>query len=246
MTRSLTTWTALFAMLLCLGCPGSKTGASGKTSAAKSGADAKTAAPATPTARGKTHDNRTWALYEPADKPAGKRPVLVAFHPGANWRLMIQRWGPVADKLGWFVLASKTSKNGMDMAAIARGFGMGVDAMGAKHPLDLDRLATTGFSGGGMLSHYLAMAMKARVRAVIPNTGIVHPTFRAKKNYPVGKIVAFIASPTDRRYAEMKGDRKRLEDLKWRVKWIEFKGGHILAPYETCLEAATWVEETWR
>lgn len=242
LTRSLTTWTALLAALLVCGCPGSKTDEAGKT-AAKSGADAKTT---TPTPRGKTYDDRNWALYEPADKPAGKRPIVVAFHPAANWRLMLERWSPIADKLGWYVAVSKTSKNGMQMKHIARAFGMGIDTLAAKHPIDVHRLATTGYSGGGMLSHYLAMTMKTRVRAVIPNTGIVHPKFRDRKNYPVGKIVAFIASPTDKRYAEMKGDRERLEALKWRTKWIEFKGGHVLAPYETCLEAATWVEETWR
>ncbi len=55
--------------------------------------------------------------------------------------------------------------------------------------------------------------------------------------------MVFLASPTDFRYNEMKRDRGFLESHGWKTKWIEFTGGHTLAPYEIYEQAAQWLEK---
>ena len=39
-----------------------------------------------------------------------------------------------------------------------------------------------------------------------------------------------LSSKTDFRYEEMARDREFLEGFAWDVKWIEFDGGHKIAP----------------
>ncbi|MEZ6186258.1 MAG: hypothetical protein R3F62_14780 [Planctomycetota bacterium] len=198
-----------------------------------------------PAGKGEVSEDASWAIYTPPGMPQGKRPVLVCFDPGANYRRMLETWGPVADELKWYLLASKTSKNGVDMGAVARGFSADFRELHKAHPFDPERVAATGYSGGGMASHYLSMSLGDEIKAVIPNTGMIHPQFRKAEGYPTGKIVAFLASPTDRRFSDMQQDKTLLESLKWRVKWIEFEGGHVIAPHAACLEAARFVEGAW-
>ena len=76
---------------------------------------------------------------------------------------------------------------------------------------------------------------------LITNTGMMRygnpdaPPF--PWDYPRNKVAVLIASPTDFRYQQMLQNRAYLERAEWRVKWIEFEGGHILAP-GACYDAA--------
>ena len=54
-----------------------------------------------------------------------------------------------------------------------------------------------------------------------------------------------LASPSDFRYQEMKRDRTFLEILGWKTKWIEFQGGHRIAPAASYDQAARWLIENW-
>jgi hypothetical protein len=43
----------------------------------------------------------------------------------------------------------------------------------------------------------------------------------------------------------MKRDRAFLEARGWVAKWIEFPGGHTIAPASAYEEAAAWLEKHW-
>jgi predicted esterase len=196
----------------------------------------------------KTDEGKTWSVYTPPDMGKGKRPVLVCFDPHANWKRMFDAWAPVADQLKWHLLFNKVHRNGVSMSKPQAALETDLKTLKKKYAFDLKRIACTGYSGGGMTSHCMAKMLPKIVRAVIPNTGMIHPSFKSaaeKKRYPKRKIVAFLASPKDFRYKEMKSDRAFLESLKWKVKWIEFKGGHVIAPYASSLQAAQFIEGSW-
>ena len=78
------------------------------------------------------------------------------------------------------------------------------------------------------------------VRAVVVNTGMMEEAFRSA-SYPEGKLAVFLASPTDFRVGEMKADRAFLEAHHWTTQWLEFEGGHRLAPTATYEQAAEWL-----
>jgi predicted esterase len=107
--------------------------------------------------------------------------------------------------------------------------------------VDKSRIIATGLSGGGMASHYLAYAHPELFAAVIINTGMMAEDQPTWPHPPRGKIAVFLASPTDFRYEQMKKNRLFLESLGWKTHWIEFPGGHRLAPSAVLEDAAEWL-----
>ncbi len=96
-----------------------------------------------------------------------------------------------------------------------------------------------------MASYDLAELAPEQISALVINTGMMSPSLRElEAKYPKGKIVAYLASPTDFRYREMKADRIWMERLGWRTKWIEFQGGHQPAPDSAYEEAGGWLDAT--
>ena len=111
-------------------------------------------------------------------------------------------------------------------------------------PIDRSKIIVSGFSGGAMGSHAFAFSYPRLISAVVLNTGMIHEHYTQQKHrYPRRKLAVFLASPTDFRYEAMKQDRKFLESLDWKTKWIEFKGGHSIAPDSVYQKAAQWLRE---
>ncbi len=96
-----------------------------------------------------------------------------------------------------------------------------------------------------MVSHAFAKFYPQLASAVVINTGMMEESFMTA-DYPEQKVAVFLASPTDFRYKEMQRDLAFLESHRWKTKWIEFRGGHALAPDEVCEQAAQWLEENLR
>lgn len=160
---------------------------------------------------------------------------------------MINLWKPVADKLKWVVIASKEFKNGIDMTQSLAALSESLNQVTAQFPIDKSKIILTGISGGAMGAHAFAYTYPSMVSAVIVNTGMINEYYLERKsNYPRHKIAVFLASPSDFRYNEMRRDREALESLGWMIKWIEFKGGHTLAPLPVYLEAANWINDLWQ
>jgi predicted esterase len=185
-----------------------------------------------------------YLLYVPGGIEAdGRYPLVLALHPAADARTMIGTWKAAADKYRWLILASKESRNGIDMFLESENLRELVINITESYPVDREKIIATGFSGGGQASHFLAMQYPGLFRAIIVNTCKIHDAYRdcAIPNYPKGKLAVFLASRTDFRYDEMKADCRYLISLGWSTKWIEFEGGHSIAPQSSSLEAAEWL-----
>jgi hypothetical protein len=189
----------------------------------------------------------SYELYFPASLDMRKpHPLVLALSPAGVGKDLLPVWKPVCDRYGWILVASNNSRNG-------QLFGEGEDLLlaaiaqvSSQLPVDRARIYATGCSGGGQEAEYLTSAYPDVFRACIVNTGRIHPQFLDKsseKFWVRGKCAIFIASPTDFRYEEMKKDKVFLEGFSWTTKWIEFEGGHTLAPASVYLEAAAWLEE---
>ena len=188
-------------------------------------------------------DHGTHMVYVPDGVSFDKKCwLLFALSPSGDAPSMILKWRKVADRHGWILAASKESKNGLPFDV---GLGM-IDSelreVKQRYPVDERRVIFTGLSGGGMASHAFAKFHPLLVSAVIINTGMMEQSFMTA-DYPEQKLAVFLASPTDFRYKEMHRDLAFLESHRWKTKWIEFPGGHRLAPDEVCEQAAQWLEE---
>jgi hypothetical protein len=188
-----------------------------------------------------------YVLYLPSELDLQSRhPLLVALSPTADAWGMIRAWQPVVEKHKWLLYASKTSRNGVPYAGIVPPLIAAIKSVSADYPVDKSRIVATGLSGGGMASHCLAYLHPELFAAVIINTGMMAEDQPSWPHPPRGKIAVFVASPTDFRYEQMKKNRVFLESLGWKTHWIEFPGGHRLAPSAILKEAAQWLSQEFQ
>lgn len=194
----------------------------------------------------KVIDDFRYLLYIPEGIELDKKyPLVIALSPSADAQTMIEKWEEVAKAHKWLILASKEFRNGIDsMDNISDNLAFLLKFIAANYPVDKSKVIMTGFSGGGMQSHAFSFYYPELIFAIVVNTGMMEEYYNARRNsYPKGKRVVFLASPTDFRYHEMERDKDFLVGLNWQTKWIEFEGGHILAPASAYEEAAQWLEE---
>lgn len=185
-------------------------------------------------------DHGTYLAYVPPGLSAGSKvPLVLALSPSADAAAMVRAWAPAADRLGWIVVASKEFRNGIDWDVCIPQVDAELTSAATRYPIDRSRIVLTGFSGGAMASLGYAAFHPDRVRAVVANTGISEPSLPVAM--PRDKLAVFLASVGDFRYDEMKRDRLRLDAQGWTTTWIEFDGGHRLAPPDKNREAAEWL-----
>lgn len=187
-----------------------------------------------------------YILYIPSGiDHSRKYPLVFALSPGADGNSMVGAWKEVADKYKWIVLGSNEHRNGLLFKDLGPMLTKTLKFVTANYPVDKSRVIATGFSGGGMSAHYLSMAYPNLFWAVVANTGMIHEDYKdgKKYSYPRNKIAVFLASPTDFRYGEMKENRRFLESIGWKTKWVEFPGGHAIAPKTAYETAAEWLNK---
>lgn len=194
--------------------------------------------------RGTLSDAGAYLVYRPAGLPAGKRyPLVFALSPTGDAPSLISTWSAVADKHRWIVVASKEFKRGNKLSASFAHIEATLQEVGRSFPIDHHRVIVAGFADGGMAAHAVAQFRPDRVRAIIVNTAMIQPSFLAD-DYPLGKTAVFLASPTDFRFNDMKRDRDFLESRGWKTLWVEFAGGHGVAPVDVYEQAATLLAKT--
>ncbi|SPE62692.1 hypothetical protein SBV1_880016 [Verrucomicrobia bacterium] len=192
--------------------------------------------------RGRTTVSDDYSVYVPAGlQPAQKYPLVVLLSPGGDANQMIEHWKGVAERFKWILLASKRFHNGDSPLGVFNDVAALVRENRLKLPIDEKKIIASGISGGAMGSHMFVYEHPDLISGVIANTGMIDKEYATYPNYPRGKFVAFLASPTDFRYGDMQGDRRFLEGLGWKTEWIEFQGGHVLAPPSVYEQAAEWV-----
>lgn len=184
-------------------------------------------------------------LYIPVrSKSAAQSPLVVAFSPGADAAGMMGAWKPIADEFGWMILASKRFHNGPDTGNVLASVATTVRSALSRYPVDPNKIILTGISGGAMAAYHFAFEYPKLAFAVVANTGMMRDDeIQARAVHPRNKNVVFLSSPTDFRYQEMQRDRRFLAGLGWKTKWIEFAGGHTMAPESAYREAAVWIQQ---
>jgi predicted esterase len=176
-----------------------------------------------------------------------KYPLAILLSPGADANSMIRHWQPLAEKYKWILVASKVFRNGVSPDAAFDKILELLNQNPLKLPFDKTRVVASGISGGGMGAHMMTFYYPDLVSGAIANTCMIDDFFYARTNrYPHGKLAVFLASPTDFRYQNMQKDQNFLKGLGWRTRFIEFNGGHIMAPVKTYEEAVLWFITQWR
>ena len=178
---------------------------------------------------------QSYALYVPsAYSPERKWNLLLAFHPGARGRLMVEKFQAAAEQYGYIVAGSNTSRNGSWSVSMAAAQCMSAD-MGRRFSIDAKRVYLTGMSGGARVAMQVALGKNDIAGVIASSAG--YPDDRPRASVPFA--VFGTAGTEDFNYLEMRQlDRKLTSPHRLAV----FSGGHTLPPDAVALEAIEWME----
>lgn len=187
-----------------------------------------------------TDATQSYALYLPSRyTPARKWPILYAFDPGARGKIPVERFQEAAEKYGWIVAGSNSSRNG--------AFQPSVDAWNAIVKDTHDRLAIddarvylTGFSGGARLAIYFATRCQDCVAGVIASgAGLPAGTTSS----PLLRLVIFMTTGVDDfNFPEVKTLDDELTKVGGTHQTKVFVGRHEWPPPSVATDALEWME----
>lgn len=178
---------------------------------------------------------QSYALYLPTTfTPARTWSLIIAFHPGARGRAMVEKFQAGAEQYGYLVAGSNTSRNGSMQASIASVQAMSAD-LGTRFPIDPARLYTAGMSGGARVAMEVALA-SGKVAGVIASSAS-YPDAEPRKSVPFA--VFGTAGTEDFNNLEM---HRMDEALTTPHRLAIFDGGHSLPPNDISLQAIEWLE----
>lgn len=192
---------------------------------------------------GQTFETSDYIFFVPESiVMSQKHPLIVAFSPGADAKQLVRTWKGPATRHECLLFASKVIKNGMDVPMALKKINQQIEELAKTIPIAAKGIIAVGVSGGGMTAHLFSFFYPDTVSAVISNVGYIHEnSLKKKSKYPKSKLAVLLTSPTDFNYKLMLEDKKYLESLNWRTKWMEFEGGHRQAPADMLDESLKWI-----
>jgi hypothetical protein len=178
---------------------------------------------------------QSYALYVPSNySPDRAWNLLLAFHPAARGRLMVEKYAAAAEQYGYVVAGSNTSRNGPWSVSVAAVQAMAAD-VGRRFSINGRRLYLTGLSGGARVAMQVALGKNDVAGVIASSAGFPDSRPRAA----VGFAVFGTAGSEDFNYLEMRLlDRKLTSPHHLTV----FRGGHALPPDDVALDAIEWME----
>jgi dienelactone hydrolase len=179
--------------------------------------------------------SQTYALYVPStytpDRPWS---VLLAFHPAARGRQLVEKYQAAAERYGYIVAASNNARNGPHAVSAAAAQAMGAD-VSRRFAIDPKRIYLTGFSGGARVSLALALGNDAIAGVIVSGAGYLDSRPRQKVNF----VIFGTAGVEDFNYLEMREMDRALSSPHFLAI---FPGGHTLPPDDLALDAIEWLE----
>jgi poly(3-hydroxybutyrate) depolymerase len=188
----------------------------------------------------KADAKQTYALYLPSGYTPDRRwPIVYAFDPIARGALPVERFREAAERFGYVVAGSNTSRNGPMNASVA-AFAAMWDDTHERLSVDDRRVYTTGFSGGARVACWLAISLKGAVAGVVA-CGAGFPP-QVKPERPVPFAFFGMAGDGDYNLPEVRRLGETLVSLGAPARVETFEGTHEWAPAATCSEAVEWMD----
>jgi len=185
--------------------------------------------------------NRTqsYAVYIPSNYSEDKKyPVIFCFDPAGNGVKPIEILMDDAEKLGYILIGSNVSKNGLAWEAIDAHYDVLLTDVMERLSVDPARIYTCGFSGGSRVASTIAI-LKGGIASVIGCSAGLPQLKEAIKNK--FDYIGFTGTD-DMNYAEMVNLDGALEKNNIRHQLVIFEGTHAWPPKEVLSEAFTWME----
>ena len=178
---------------------------------------------------------QSYALYVPSTYSRAQAwNLLLGFHPAARGRAIVEKYRDAAERYGYIVAASNTSRNGPMAASAASVRAMSID-LGERVAIDADRVYLTGLSGGARVAMQVALGKNNIAGVIASRAG--YPDAKPRSSVPFA--VFGTAGTDDFNYLEMRQLDRKLTSPHYVAI---FSGGHTLPPDAVALEAIEWME----
>ena len=177
----------------------------------------------------------SYALYLPSDYSAD-RPwsLLLAFHPQARGRALVETYRAAAERYGYVVAGSNTSRNGPWEVSAKAVRALSRD-VGRRFTIDATRIYLTGHSGGARVAMQVALGNRDIAGVIASSAGLPDAGTRKTLGFPVFAT----AGIDDFNYLEL----RRLDAALTSPHALEiFDGGHTLPPAAVAMRAIEWLE----
>ena len=178
---------------------------------------------------------QSYAVYLPSNYSRDRTwSLLIAFHPAARGRAMVDTYRAAAERYGYIVAGSNNSRNGPWSLADASLRAMSAD-LEQRFSIDVNRLYLTGLSGGARVAMQVALGSKIVAGVIASSAG--YPDSKPRKSLPF--VVFGTAGTEDFNYLELRMlDRALTTPHRVAI----FEGGHTLPPDQVALDAIEWLE----
>jgi hypothetical protein len=177
----------------------------------------------------------TYALYLPSTyTPDRTWSLLLAFHPAARGRLMVEKFQAAAEQYGYIVAASNNSRNGPYAVSSAAAQAMSSD-VGRRFAIDGRRVYLAGMSGGARVATGIALGNNSIAGVIASSAG--YPDSQPRGTVPFA--IFGTAGTEDFNYIEMRQLDRKLTSPHFLAV---FNGGHMLPPDAVAFEAIEWME----
>lgn len=184
--------------------------------------------------------DQTYALYLPSNYSSTRKwPLLAAFDPGARGNAPVEHFKEAAERYGYIVCGSNTSRNG-PLPPSAEAAKAMLGDVAARFSIDDKRVYLTGFSGGARAASAIAVWLSGSVAGVIGCGAGLATSIEPSASLPF--IFYGTVGVEDFNYPEMKQLDRALETAGVAHRVEVFDGGHSWAPPEVCVRAIEWME----
>lgn len=188
----------------------------------------------------KNAPNQSYALYLPSNYSATKKwPLIAAFDPGARGSVPVEHFKEAAERYGYIVCGSNTSRNG-PLPPSAEAAKAMLGDVAARFSIDDKRLYLTGFSGGARAASAIAVWLSGSVAGLIGCGAGLATSIEPSASLPF--VFYGTVGVEDFNYPEMRQLDRALETAGVAHHVEVFEGGHSWAPSEVCIRAIEWME----
>ncbi|MBI4647253.1 MAG: hypothetical protein HY738_11865 [Bacteroidia bacterium] len=167
-----------------------------------------------------------------------KWPVLFLFDAHARGKLAVEKFKDAAENLGYILIASNNSKNGLSLETSALIANNLIGDGEKRIAIDKNRIYACGFSGGARVAAYLAIN-RNDIKGVI-GCGAGFPSQQQQVFRKFDYLG--IAGKEDFNLLELQELAQSLENNKFRHLLLTFYGKHDWPPPETVQDAFLWLE----
>jgi tetratricopeptide (TPR) repeat protein len=182
----------------------------------------------------------TYALYLPSSySPERRWPILYCFDPDGTGLNPVEQFASAAERFGWIVVGSWTSRNGYLTVSVGAAKAMWADAH-KRFSIDDGRNYFAGYSGGARVATRIATACNNCVAGVV-TCGAGFPG--DLKPSAATKFAVFgTVGVDDFNFPEMRRLEGELAAVSVPKHFETFAAGHVWASKELCTAALGWFE----